>query len=115
MLLTPDTRRLVAQSMRHKHRNGHRLQHIAGHAPQNDLVQPGVAIATNHDQRSGNLGDVRQDRVGDVDVGRPDCYDLNLDVMACEMRGDLSAANDVLGAVRLFVQYDQQDAVFLSE
>jgi hypothetical protein len=38
--------------------------------PQNELAQLCVAITAHHDQRSGDVGDVRQDSVGDIDVGR---------------------------------------------
>jgi hypothetical protein len=41
-----------------------------------------VAVTADHDQRSGNVGNVGQDGVGDVDVGCLDGYDLNLDVVA---------------------------------
>src|SRR5580700_10409451 len=69
MAMTPDARGSIPRSMRHEHRSSHRLQHVAGHAAQNDLAQLGVAVTAHHDQRSGAISDIGQDGTGDIDVG----------------------------------------------
>ena len=44
-----------------------------------------MAITTHHDQRSRIVCNIGQDGVGDVDVGRPNGFDLVLEVVAREV------------------------------
>src|ERR1700730_5326990 len=97
----PGARRRLARSVRHEYRNRHLLQHTSGHPSQNHLARLGVAVAAHHDQRSGNVGDVRQDGVGNVDVGRRDCHDLNLDVVRARCFA-ISAPRISFGEVSVF-------------
>ena len=65
-------------------------------------------VTTHHDQCCGTVGDVRQDGVGNVDIGCRDCVDFDLDIMAREMFRHFGAANDIRIGIGFLVQHNQQ-------
>ena len=50
-----------------------------------------MAVGAHHQKVGALVGELREDRVGDVDVGRVDPLDLDLDPMAGEVQADVSA------------------------
>ena len=74
-----------------EHRHGHVVQDGAGDAAEHKLAQARVAVRAHYQEIAAPICDVRQDRVGDVDVARLDLLNLDLDTVAGEMEGDVGA------------------------
>src|SRR6185437_8645383 len=56
-------------SVRHEHRNGHRLQHRSRDAAQNELAHPRMAVGAHHDEVASEIRRARQQPLARRDIG----------------------------------------------
>src|SRR5262245_15210336 len=71
--------------MRHQRGHGHRMEHAARYAAEDEFAQPGMPVSAHDHEARGCICYIRKQDARNVDIGCDEMPELRLDAMTHEM------------------------------